>query len=81
MKVWSTNKLHFSRYTTFTPHSDTKTYFHTYVTSHVQMLSYEIIVTLLSTTLLRTNKTCIIQEALDNVNSSELCFDGLLIIF
>ena len=62
MEVWLTNKLHFSKYTTFTPHSVTKNYFHTYVTSHVQMLSYEIIVTLLSTTLLRTNNTCIIQE-------------------
>ena len=43
MKLWYTNNSPFISYTTVTPHSDSRSDFSAYVTSHIQHTMYEII--------------------------------------
>ena len=53
VKLWYTNNSLFTSYTIVTPHSDSRSDFSAYMTSHVQYTTYKIIVCIDCTTVLR----------------------------
>ena len=61
MKPWYTNNSPFTNYTTVTPHSDSRSDFSAYVTSHVNT-THKIIVCIDSATVLRANIMRIARE-------------------
>ena len=59
MKLWYTNYSPFTSYTTVTPHSDSRSDFSAYMTSHVQYTTYKISACIECATVLRANITCV----------------------
>ena len=57
-----TNNSPFTSYTTVTPHSDSRSDFSAYVTSHVQYTTYEIIACIERATMLRANIMRVTRE-------------------
>ena len=55
MRLWYTNNSPFTSYTTVTPHSDSRSDFSAYVTSHIQYTTYKIIACIERTTMLRAD--------------------------
>ena len=64
MKLWYTNNSPFTSYTTVTPHSDSRSDFSTYVTSHVQYTTYKIIVYIERATVLRADITSVMHASI-----------------
>jgi len=59
MKLWYTNKLPFTSFTTLTPHSSAKRDFHTYVMFSVQYTYVQNHATCIECTVLHANSTCV----------------------
>ena len=66
MKLWYTNNSPFTSYTTVASHSDYRSDFSIYMTSHVQYTTYKIIACIDRATVLRANTSrmrCIVHGA------------------
>ena len=76
MKLWYTNKLSFTSYTTLTRHSCARWNFHVYVMSRVQCTMYKIIATSIEcTTALQANNMRVTRAS---INESVPCIDKLM---
>ena len=62
MKLWYTNNSPLTSYTTVTLHSDSRSDFSAYVTSHVQYTTYKIIACIERATVLRANIMRVTRE-------------------
>ena len=80
MKLWYTNNSSFTSYTTFTPHSESRSDFSSYMTSNVHLLMYKIIAMCIErTTELWTNicVTCEYKSVMCEYKSV-LCYSQLI---